>query len=270
MNKANKILSFILATLFLCALFSACEKEPTLEVISEQCVPLFNEAIEHYKNADCRSGTRAAATLAKGEEKASYIQSFDSLLHNLEGERKIVSKYCVTTDDPEKVEESTLLPFYDCYVQKGVCYYDFEDDSADYKESFTAGYFSKIGLYAFSGRMPRSVYAAKDGDVILLSMSFSPEDCAEMERSFILTMTTALFKDAPQVEVSRLSIMAHLDAETHCFTDYNVIFTATVPENPEVTLTFTYTEEFSDYGTNEQISFPDLSAFPEQDLSQVK
>ena len=270
MKKAARIFAAALALALLCVFFPACEKEPSIEVISEQCVSLFNEALEQYKTADCRSSARATATAAEGDVKASYIQSFESLLHNKAGEKKITSKYFVTDGDPLKVEASAFEPFYDCYIKDGICYFDFGDESVNYKAPFVGDYLSKIGLYAFSDRMPRSVYAVKDRDVIRLDMSFAPEDCAEMEEMFVATMNTVLFQSAPKTEVDRLSLLAYLDAETHRLMNYTVVFGATVPEQPDVALTFTYSEEFSDYGTKEEIVFPDLTAFPEQDLSQVE
>ena len=275
MKKTIRILSALLTVLLLGAFFSSCgeekpkENNDNFEVISDQCVPLFNSAVEQYLKADCRSAARATATGVEDGKTVAYVQSFESLMHNRADEKKIVSKYCVALDDPQKVTDAELLPFFDCYVQKGVCYYDFADETPDCKRSFFDDYLSEIGLYAFSDRMPRSVYAVIDGDVIRLSMTFSPEDCAEMEKAFIATMTTPLFGSAANVDVSALSITAFLDAETHRFLNYTVSFTATVPSEPDVKLSFGYVEEFSDYGTTEGVVFPDLSAFPEKDPSEV-
>ena len=275
MKKMIKPLSFVLAALLLCLLFASCgEKEPEkttddFEVISDRCVPLFNEAVEQYMTADCKSSARAAATVVKDGKTTSYIQSFDSLLHNRADEKKIISKYYLTDADPEKVDTALFQPFYTCYVQKGICYFDFEDETANYRSPFVGDYLSRIGLYPFSDRMPRSVYAVKDGDVIRISMTFSPEDGAEMERMFVATMTAALAGSPLQPEVSPVSLTAFLDAETHRFQNYTVSFTASLPNEPDTQLIFGYTESFSDYGTTEGVVFPDLSTFPEKDLSGV-
>lgn len=270
MKNTRKFLSVLLLVPMLLALLSSCGDEETeWEVVSDKALTYFNDAVTFYADCDCRSVTRAYAVLQKTDDPnvhSDYLQTYESLYHNngKDSERLVESKYIKDSGDPAKIGFEKLEHFFTYYLKDGVCYYDFSEDTRT-KTEFSKDYSAAIGLYSLSGRTPRSFYAVKGKDTVCVDLTFPSSDSGKMEDAFLSTMNLALFGGEVEMTFSDLTVRAYIDVEEETrFENYTVSFTGTAKNNPAYRVTYTFFEEFSDYGVKEKISFPDFSSYVEQ------
>ena len=80
-------------------------------------------------------------------------------------------------------------------------------------------------------------------------------------------MNLALFGGGVDLTYSDLTVSALLDEEEGRFTEYTVTFAGTMKQDPALRVEYTYFERFFDYGTEEEIAFPDFEKVP---LKEVK
>ena len=276
-KKHHKIRSLLLYwTVLILFLLTACGTESVREnqVVSERAVELFNLGIASYQKENFSGESRAFAILKKaGEETenySSYLQITKGLYCNNPKEpsfRLSVRGY-INSLMPKEVDWNDTIPLYECYLQDGICAYDYEGEESDYKVAFDGDYLSLIGLYAFSNQMPNRVYAVSDGKSARIDLTFNSDRVYRMEVAFIQMMNLALFGGEVELSYSDLTVSALLDEEKGRFTEYTVTFTGALKQEPSLRIEYTFFERFSDYGIEEKIIFPDFEKFSLKGESQ--
>ena len=269
-----KQLSLYLAVLTL-FLFASCGTEPEREdqVVSERAVELFNLGIASYQEENFSGESRAYAVLKKTGEEAgsygSYLQMTRGLYRNDQEEPafRLSVRGFINSPMPGEVDWEKNTPLYECYLRDGISVYDYEGEENDYKVAFAGDYLSHIGLYAISEQMPNRFYAISDGKSARIDLTFNADRVYRLEGAFIQMMNLALFGGGVDLTYSDLTVSALLDEEEGRFTEYTVTFAGTMKQDPSLRVEYTYFERFFDYGTEDEIAFPDFEKFP---LKEVK
>lgn len=263
----KRVFALLLAASCLFGICACSSGESQRKDITKEALEYFNRGISAFNIASCLSVCRAYAVVEEKDNptnKGGYLLYFENLYHNNgSNPQRMTVTYQALTKNPAAATPAEMNKISTSYLLDGWIYYN-EEKGKKFKLPIEQDYSSAIGLYSLGNATPGGSYGIIEDGVIRADLYFSPNQCKKTQTAFLQNMNTVIFgAQQPEVSYSNMILTSFMDEKTNRFSSYEISFTGscTVGEK-SYTVRYFFTENFVNYGTKNEIAFPeDLSSY---------